>query len=158
MIHVIRTMVGWVVTYIILAIVLADPGSALILMALSVICTAGISLILWVPLGYGVGWVVLAIVGLFVKTRAGDGEKKSGSGNHSPVSPGKLPVLSNLLEPELQRKPGLTGDQQAITNYIKKARARGLTPEQITANLKNNGWSMDSINWGLNFVKAGDLP
>lgn len=63
--YIIRTVVGWGVTLLILALMLANwyvgPGfdnflwNTWDLIVFSIECTFGISLIIWLPLWYGVG-------------------------------------------------------------------------------------------------------
>ena len=54
--------IGAVMALIVLAIFVGDLGSAFALMALSIICTAGISLIIWIPVCYILGYMVIALV------------------------------------------------------------------------------------------------
>lgn len=124
--------VGIVISYLFLSLIMFDFQAAFALVALSIICTAGISLILWLPLWYGVGYVTILLVrfglhlvgldflgNLFNKKPAAD----------APAGP-----------------PTLTAEQTALVNYIKKARHKGLTDEQISGNLKTNGWSSNAIS------------
>jgi len=133
--------VGWVVIVLISWILLTPSmtnsytgfGQAIFLslftvvqlFVLSIVCTLGISLIIWIPLGFGVGWVVFKIAG-WDKT--------------SPKKPGE-----DAQQPKPQSLPSLTRDQQALLNYIKKAKAKGLNDDQISQNLTTNGWTTDSI-------------
>lgn len=148
--HILRPVVGWIVCYIVLAIFMMDLIDALTMIAISVICTVGISLVIWIPLGYLVGWGVLALIGLFVKTG-----KDNPTNNPASSAPKKnLSNLTELLDKDLRSKPALTIDQQAIVNYIKKAQSKGLDESEINSNLRNNGWSADTIQWGLNYVRG----
>lgn len=151
--HVLRAVVGWIVCYIAIAIFMGSPGDALLLIAASVICTLGISLAFWIPLGYGVGWGILALFDLVFKNRTSDSEENNGNNPHPPAQQSQqLSTLSKRLNQELQAEPSLSHDQQAISNYIRKARHKGLTTEEITTNLSKNGWSTKKIQWGLQFV------
>jgi|GEM_PF-1426396 len=137
--------IGMVISYLVMSIVMWDFGAAFGIIALSIICTLGISLILWIPLWYGVGYGVLIalrfllplfgmdISGLFERKKA-----KSASGDKS-----------NPAQPALSR------DQQALLNYIKKARTKGLNDEQISRNLKINGWKANSISAAFQMVEGG---
>ena len=104
------------------------------LFILSLVCTLGISLIIWLPLGYGVGWIVYKIAGwdrVFHKKQA-DTQKP---------------------EPQIEGSP--TRDQQALLNYIKKARSKGLNDDQISQKLTTNGWPTDSITAAFQMAGNG---
>ena len=147
-----KTLVGWVVILIILWIlfhqVWSGPytgfGEALILslssvvqlFILSIVCTLGISLIVWIPLGLGVGHIVFAIFGW--------GDRKP-----------QIKPAEDDQQPESQSAASLTRDQQALLNYIKKAREKGLPNHQIRQNLTNNGWAIDSIAGAFQMARNG---
>jgi hypothetical protein len=151
-----RFAAGMVVLYILLAIYMMDPGSALVLIAASVICTAGISLIIWVPLAYVIGWGVLALFTWIASWAAGpDSTPPATDGEPVQAQPGNVAALSQQLDQRLKREASLSNDQRAITTYIRKALDRGLSRERIMANLQDNGWAADSIKWGFDFV-AGE--
>ncbi len=146
--HVIRAVVGFIVLYIISAIIMMDPGGAMTLILLSIICTLGISLAIWIPLSYLVGWIILGSIQFILRlTEAAERQPES------PKS--KLQTLSKQLDQTLQPESSLTNDQRAMANYITKARGKGLTNEEISSKLRNNGWSVDAIKWGFDFVKVG---
>ena len=151
-IHVVRAVVGWFIIYIGLSIVLLDPASALGIIAISVICTAGISLILWIPISYLVGWGALSLISLLKKLFTGDTPPKDEQ--ETAAQQGNLSTLSERLNQELRGGSPLTTDQQALTHYIAKASAKGLTNDQIRANLENNGWSIGNINWAFTHLSG----
>lgn len=150
-----RFAAGMVVLYLLLAIYMMDPGSALLLIAASVICTAGISLIIWVPLAYVVGWGVLAVFTWITGRTIGPDSTPPPADEPAKAEPGNIAALSQQLDQQLKKEPALSNDQRAIATYIRKALDRGLSREKIMANLQNNGWASDSIRWGFNFV-AGE--
>ena len=122
--------VGAIVTYILLSIVLGSASDTFILMGASIICTLGISLVIWLPLWYGVGYIVMLLYGLLTRPRAEPDAQQSGVAD----------------------KPSLTNDQRALVDYIRKAAAKGFSREKITENLRNNGWTGDNIDWAFTFV------
>lgn len=140
----IATPLGGVIVYLIMAIVMWDFGTAFGILVFSIICTAGISLILWIPLWYGVGYGVLLalrfILPLFGMDISGIFERKKAK----PTSGGSQPA-----------QPTLSRDQQALLNYIKKARAKGLSDEQISQNLTINGWKANSISAAFQMTEGG---
>jgi len=132
--------VGIVVTLIFLTIFMeGDVSTALAILVFSVICTAGISLILWLPIWYGVGYLMVALFRLLVRAFGGQ--------SSSPQQP-----LAQAA-PTGEQGQALSRDQLAITNYIKKAKAKGLNRESISKTLQTNGWTADSINKGFQLVE-----
>jgi hypothetical protein len=109
---------------------------ALGLLFISIICTLGISLTIWIPLWYFVGWLTIGLVRWLAKIIRG--------------TPSRL----NSQQPESARsdQPTLPKNRLALVSFITKAREKGLTDEQIILQLKNNGWAEDEINWALDFV------
>jgi hypothetical protein len=81
---------------------------------LSIVCTLGISLVVWVPLAFFIGTLACKLFGI---------EKKG------PVSK----------------------EQQALRDYVSRAKNSGLSSEEIKKALKDKGWSEDEI------AAAGDI-
>lgn len=151
--------VGALVTFVILAIIMGDIGSAAGLYLLSIICTVGISLILWLPLWFGVGWLTIAIFKMIEK-RLGSDKGASPAADASPSTPqtDQPHTLTDRLNQELQNDPALARNQAAVLNYIKKAREKGLSNQQITLDLTNTGWPTDYINWAFNTLNQQSNP
>ncbi len=85
----------------------------------SIICTLGIALIVWIPLAYLIGSVVFYLLRLFGVVKA---------------------------KSVFQAKEGyISKEQIAIEDYIKGARSSCLSDEQITSALKEKGWQDDEI-------------
>lgn len=136
--------VGIVVSLIVLTVMMAgDINSAFLILVFSVICTAGISLILWLPLWYGAGYLAVALFRLLVRAFGGQ--------SASPAATSQQPVAQAASAGE----QALSRDQVAITNYIKKAKAKGLNREFISKALQANGWTAESINQGFQLVEQG---
>jgi hypothetical protein len=135
--------IGIVVTIIFLTIIMAgDFSTALTLLFFSIICTAGISLILWLPLWYGVGYLGAALFRLLLRAIEGQ----------SSTPPQQSPAPA---APTGEPGQGLSRDQVAVFNYIKKAKAKGLNREFISKALQANGWTAESINQGFQLVEQG---
>lgn len=130
--------IGVVISYIGLAIITGSPGDTFFMMALSIICTLGISLIIWLPVWYALGYVVVMLFRLVVKSPA-ETEAKTAAEAAQPAD-----------------RPSLTNDQQAILDYIDKATAKGLNRAQIAQNLEKNGWTSQSINWAFGVVGGSE--
>lgn len=148
---ILKTLAGWAVIVLISWILLTPSmtnsytgfGETIFLslftvvqlFVLSIVCTLGISLIIWIPLGYGVGWIVFKIAGW--------------------DKPSHKKPREGTQQPEPQSAAPLTRDQQALLNYIKKARTKGLNDDQISQNLTSNGWATDSIAAAFQMVRNG---
>ena len=113
-----RILVGIPVTFLGLIIVAGGWENARMVLLLSVVCTYGIGLIVWIGLCWVVGAVTLAIIGIFVKKPDG---KEGAKGTR------------------------LDLDQTAMTEYMKKAHARGMSRDEISDRLHQQGWSFDVI-------------
>jgi hypothetical protein len=134
--------VGIVVSFIFLTVFMeGDITTAFAILVFSIICTAGISLILWLPIWYGVGYLTVALFRLLVRAFGGQ--------SSSPQQP-----LAQAA-PAGEQEKALSRDQIALTNYIKKAKAKGLNRESISKALQTNGWTADSINQGFQLVEQG---
>ena len=133
-------VLGVALSFIILTIFTFDISAAFAILALSIICTAGISLIIWIPVWYILGYLafaalrfVLSLFGVDLAASMGLNKKK------------------NNPHPK-KEQPALTRDQQALLSYIKKAQAKGLSNAEISSSLQKNGWSSDSITWVFKFA------
>lgn len=115
------TLIGFAVIFLVLLLFIGP--AAPVLVAASIICTAGVGLVVWIPLSYGVGLLVVAIFqSLFNHDRPSIVESSSGT---------QIVNLNN--------------DQRAIINYILLARGRGFKDDDTFTNLKVNGWSEQMI-------------
>ena len=137
---VLNTAIGAVITYIILAIFMFSFQDAGFLILASIVCTLGISLVVWFPIWFLVGFLVMLGI-RFLNRQFGQSEPQ----NHQ----------TNPAKKETD-KPSLTSDQQALVTYIKRAVGKGLDQAKIKQNLEKNGWTLDSINWALDFVQANN--
>src|SRR5437867_134064 len=97
-----KTLIGFVTIVVLLSLFTA--GAAIPLILLSIICTAGISLVIWIPFSYAVGSLV---VGLFQGIHQ---ENRKDNTN-------QILVVSN--------------DQMAIINYIKQAKQNSMSDNAI---------------------------
>ncbi len=114
-----RILVGIPVSYVVL-IPFAGVTDAAMFIVLSIVCTLGISLVVWLPIWFVLGWIVLAI-----SEAAG-------------------------LTGASKKPPGIATQQDrdliAVIDYLGKAEASGLSDEQITRELEAAGWSVAMID------------
>src|SRR3989344_6636765 len=115
-----KIVVGFVSTFFLISIFGGGVQTAYQLYAFSIICTAGISLLLWVPLWFGVGSLVVASVTAMRQSIKGK-------------------------TPEAEQKSKLTNDQKALTDYIHQSRSKGVNDDNIFSLLKSNGWEENAI-------------
>lgn len=120
----IKMLVGMFLVLLILAIFGGSGG--LQFFAWSIICTVGISLILWVPAFFVVGSIFVWIISAVTRGKV--------FGEGSPVSNDKH-----------TNKRSLTNKQQALADYIWKAKAQTLNDNQILAILMKQGWSEQEV-------------
>lgn len=81
---------------------------------LSIVCTLGISLVVWIPLAFFIGTVVFMLFGGI-------------------------------------EKGSISKEQQALRDYVNRAKNSGLSSEEIKKALKDKGWSEEEI------TAAGDI-
>lgn len=135
-----RILVGLVSLYLIIAISIGDFIGTWVLLFASVICTLGLSLIIWVPLSWLIGFVILYLINSI--------RRKS-----------FLPQTNNISASDLEESnPAsiVSNDVLAIAQYILKCRKRGASDSQITNRLKWTGWTDRDI--GLAFSYLNNTP
>jgi len=147
--------IGFVIVYLLLAVIMGSLGDAFWLIAVSIICTAFISLIIWLPVWYGVGYGVLLLLRLAgVNVGAIFDSKKGQTATPPAESQTQVETASPAAQPDRAVTAHLSRDQQALIYYVSKARAKGLSDEQISRNLAKNGWSAESITSGFRLLKT----
>ena len=119
--------IGIIITFLGLSIFLGDIGGAISLIVLSVVCTAGISLIIWIPLCWAIGWIILQILKL--------------AGVFSPAT---NPVNTRI-----------ESHTMALINYIKQAKNHGLSDTQIATRLRTQGWTNEDIETAQRMANGG---
>lgn len=150
--------IGAVIAFVIMTIIFGDPGAAFGLIALSIICTAGISLIIWIPVCYILGYMVILVLRMGLKAVGVDigamfSRRKDDSSSSSTSS--QKNSQDNRLDEKLTVKSDLTRDQVALINYIRKAKQKGLSNDIISRNLGQNGWAADSISQAFRLAEQG---
>lgn len=116
-------MCGLPIVLLVLTIVTGGAvGDAFGFFVLSIICTAGMSLVIWLPLLYLAGWATLEIGTAIMKGLGG-----------------------KVAEKPVSKRPLLSRDEVALTRYIRQAEARGMSRDEITLGLRRSGWSDEMI-------------
>ena len=154
--------IGMLVVYLAMAAFLASFQDAFSFILISIVCTAGISLVLWLPIWYIIGYGVIVGLRFILKAFGVDmgglvGHKKgrdSAAGQSPAKSEARVQMLTGQLDEELEAQTKLSRDQLALLNYIKKAENKGLSREQIAKNLTKNGWTNDSVNAAFRMANA----
>lgn len=110
-----RFLIGVPVLIIGLALFTGGFGNALLLLYVSIVCTGGVGLALWIPLTIGLGVATIGIYTALLGRR----------------------ILRNK-EPE---EHTLTHDQQALRDYITRMKSQSVTTDEIKTMLRSNGWN-----------------
>jgi len=93
--------------------------------AISIICTAGITLVIWLPALWLLGTVVMKIFGLFFGRKS----------QQLPTNTSSQPIGNGSLTPS-------SNNELAIIGYIVSSRNSGVANDTvIRSNLKSGGWS-----------------
>ncbi len=121
-----RILVGLCV--IIVSFVVFGGDEGLTFLMASVICTAGASLAIYIPVALAIGILIEAMAAfmgfnLFKKNDTKD-QKKS-----------------------------LTPNQMALVNYIGECKERGIAPDTFYASLNASGWTNDEITEAMNYAQ-----
>ncbi len=111
-----RILCGMPVTFLGLIIFSGSVENAGATFFISVICTAGIGLVFWIPLWWFVGWMTLELIGIFMNKRYG---KEEAAAKHRPLS----------------------RDEVELTEYIRHAEARGMGDDEIDRLLRRQGFN-----------------
>ena len=121
--HVLRIMCGLLIVLVVVAVGTGGAvGDALGFFFLSIICTLGISLVIWLPAFYFAGWATLGIGKAITKRLGG-----------------------KVAETPLSKRAVLSGEEVALTRYIRQVEARGMSHDEITRRLRRGGWSDEMI-------------
>lgn len=100
---------------------------AVTLIVLSIVCTAGIGLVIWIPIWWFIGWTAFTLTGLAT------GKTETGSDQ-----PPAIPKISR--------------EHQAIINFMEIAYRTGTPKEQIVSQLQDAGWPAHLIEEAHQFM------
>ena len=120
-----RVFVGFFVSIPIVCILAGGAEQGFMLLLFSIVCTAGIGLVFWIPVWALVGGLTLAIIGRFSGTVEEKPDERHGSGS-------------------LPRNKDIRHDL-ALTAYIKQSVATGMDADEMTRRLQLSGWATGEI-------------
>lgn len=140
-----------------IALIMGQINSFYSFLLISVICTAGVTLIIWIPVFCMVGHVVRNLFELFTGIKP------------KPLNPiaevvVQHHVASSIEEPSIAQEAGQVVHQKttelpmnsqslaAIADYMIQARAAGLIDQVIMANLLAAGWTESDVSSGFEAV------
>ena len=135
-IQIYRILIGTVVLYLAISIGVGDFFGAAFLIILSIICTAGLGGLIWFPLSWLTGFIVIYLFNSARRKSFLPTETVSDSKSTQQID--TIPVVSH--------------DVLAITQYILKSRKRNASDSQITNRLKQTGWSAKEIELAFAYV------
>lgn len=128
--HFARMWTGILTAVLVLVIpsLISEPIGQVIWIALfcSIVLTAGLVLIIYIPLLYVIGWAILAFIGLFFPTK------------EKPVESEEIKPSNNVL---------------ALVSYIKKHDRPLQYRDIITEDLVKAGWKRKTIDSAFLFIK-----
>ncbi|BAZ13069.1 hypothetical protein NIES4071_49030 [Calothrix sp. NIES-4071] len=133
----IQILIGIPITFGSLALMSGGVQPALQIVQLSLLCTLGISLVVWIPLCWFVGWVVLKIV-----------ESISGQ---ILVPYDSAEISNNVLR---EQNVSLAPENISLANYIEKGIKQGWSETQIISRLRAQGWNDEEIAEAQLVVRA----
>jgi len=120
--------VGFPIVFLILAAFVGSFSDAFALALMSIICTAGIGLVVWIPVCWIVGWIVLKLGYLAFGSKTND--------------------VADALTTEAQK----TVPDPALLRYMMAAREHGMDSAAVAQNLTAAGWTADSIELASRYV------
>lgn len=132
---------GMVITALIGVVAVGDPVSAALMFVMSVVCTLGVSLVIWLPLCWLVGILTLLLLMMIY------GAGKKAIGWH-------WPALERRLQQQPQDTAGHSPTTQALHRYINQAIAKGYSEDQIQRRLLKQGWTIAEIEAAQTLTQA----
>jgi hypothetical protein len=140
---------GALIVFISIAVASGGLEIAGMIIGASIVCTLGISLLIWIPLCWCVGWIVFEICSLlFGQERM----RRAFRIVTSDASQREANSSSNL-ELNSESNPQINPELLSLINYIEKTQRRGCSDTQIFNRLKAEGWEDDEIEEAQNFVR-----
>lgn len=134
-----RVGVGMLVSFPVICILTGGVNEGFLLLLVSIVCTAGIGLVVWIPVWAIVGWVTLAVLGrLFNVNKVAEQPKLKPTrefDDHSDRNP--------TAGARRGRRP--FAEVQALKAYVRRAVAEGMDVEEMTRRLRQNGWELEEI-------------
>ncbi len=141
-------VIGWPLGFLVLTLFAAgDFSSVAGLLFMSIVCTAGVGLLLWFPFFWVTGkmtlWLLTAIgVKISDEYTGGSTEKLD-----------ELEVVADAPAVKTSMKPRVSSEVMALAKYIKKFQDDGATAVVIFK-LKQAGWNDAIINQALELAKG----
>ena len=134
--------VGLPIVFLCLAAFTGSFSNALSLLLISVVCTAGIGLVIWVPLCLFAGWIALTVakqITSTARTSNRDGAARNAA-ERTEASIRQQAIARTVLQ-------GSTPQERiALDEYIRRAVRLGHTYDRILTTLRQQGWSETEIS------------
>ena len=122
-------IVGFPTLFLLLSILFGDPQKALSLILVSIICTAGFGLLIWIPLSVIVGGMILAFA-------------------HSLSEKVSPQPISHATKASI-----VSSHQRALIDYLTQTTGSGYGEKEVVELLKKKGWTEKDITEALAQVK-----
>lgn len=139
--------IGMPIVFVGLIVVSGGVENAVGILATSVICTAGLGLLFWLPLCCGVGYVVVAVFEICSRTPDSDSpfadlndECNRPNAFEELEDTGQSPVV-RPIDPKILKSKEVAG----LVRYMTDAQSKGLTPAVVDEGLRSARWREESI-------------
>lgn len=144
--------VGVPVVFVVTSIAVGGVESAAAVVFMSIVCTAGVGLVFWIPVCTLAGWMTLSLVGLVVSKTSSDGG--------GPVAPSDSRDRSQAVDSKPTRGPISSpvappkNEVQVVADYITEFEEHGGSRERALELLRQNGWSGAEVSKALDLLEA----
>jgi hypothetical protein len=128
---------GALIIFLSIAGVSGSFANAVMIVGASIVCTLGVSLLIWIPLCWFVGWIVFEICSLLF------GQQRMKRAFRIATSDAS----------QTQINPQTTSELLSIVDYVEKCHKQGWSDTQISSRLKAQGWKNEEIEQAQNFVR-----
>jgi hypothetical protein len=134
--------VGFPVVFLCLAAFTGGFSNAFWLLSASVVCTAGIGLVVWIPLSLAVGWAALTLAREIANT-TGISNRDGAVRNAAERTEASIrqQVIARTVSQDTTPQ-----EQIALDEYIRRAVRLGHTYERILTTLTEQGWKEAEIH------------
>ena len=134
-----RVGVGMLVSFPVICLLTGGVNEGFELLLVSIVCTAGIGLVVWIPVWAIAGWVTLGVLGrLFNVNKVAEQPK---------LKPTREFDDQSDQNPTVGARRGKRpfAEVRALKAYVMRAMEEGMDVEEMTRRLRQNGWEPEEI-------------
>jgi hypothetical protein len=138
-------VVGIPITYLVIAIAANGFNNANAILFMSIVCTAGISLAIWIPLMVSVGFATIAVTQFLVRGAVMLLMNTPLGNSAEIVDSDRTPSLPNTAIVEQVGQQIQRSSQTVLKHYIERAVNLGHDYNRILSALTEHGWSEEDV-------------